>query len=54
MSSGVSRAIGHAGVVIAGGLLSAINEIVKNGPATLWVRHKLYMEDINTLIALMV
>lgn len=31
VSSGVSRAIGHAGVVIAGGLLSAINEIVKNG-----------------------
>lgn len=31
VSSGGSRAIGHAGVVIAGGLVSAINEIVKNG-----------------------
>lgn len=31
VSSGSSRAIGHAGVVIAGGLVSAISEIVKNG-----------------------
>ena len=31
VSSGVSRAVGHAGVVIAGGLVSAISEIVKNG-----------------------
>ena len=31
VSSGSSRAIGHAGVVIAGGLISAISEIVKNG-----------------------
>jgi hypothetical protein len=31
VSSGGSRAIGHAGVVIAGGLVSAISEIVKNG-----------------------
>ena len=31
VSSGGSRTIGHAGVVIAGGLVSAINEIVKNG-----------------------
>lgn len=31
VSSGGSRAIGHAGVIIAGGLVSAISEIVKNG-----------------------
>lgn len=31
VSSGSSRAVGHAGVVIAGGLVSAISEIVKNG-----------------------
>ena len=31
VSSGGSRAIGHAGIVIAGGLVSAISEIVKNG-----------------------
>lgn len=31
VSSGISRAVGHAGVVIAGGLVSAISEIVKNG-----------------------
>lgn len=31
VSSGGSRAIGHAGIVIAGGLVSAIREIVKNG-----------------------
>lgn len=31
VSSGGSRAVGHAGVFIAGGLVSAISEIVKNG-----------------------
>ena len=31
VSSGVSRAIGYAGVSIANGFISAINEIVKNG-----------------------
>lgn len=31
VSGGVSRAIGYAGVVIAGGLVSVISEIVKNG-----------------------
>ena len=31
VSSGGSRAIGYAGVVIAGGLVSAISNIVKNG-----------------------
>lgn len=31
VSSGISRAVGHAGIVIAGGLVSAISEIVKNG-----------------------
>lgn len=31
VSSGDSRAIGHAGVVIARGLVSAISDIVKNG-----------------------
>lgn len=31
VSSGGSKAIGHAGVVIAGGLVSAINDIAKNG-----------------------
>lgn len=31
VSSGSSRAVGHAGVVLAVGLVSAISEIVKNG-----------------------
>lgn len=31
VSSGSSRAVGHAGIVIAGGLVSAISEIAKNG-----------------------
>ena len=31
VSSGSSRAVGHAGVVIAGGLVSAISDIVKHG-----------------------
>lgn len=31
VSSGSSKAVGHAGVVIARGLVSAISEIVKNG-----------------------
>ena len=31
VSSGASRAIGHAGVSVANGLVSAISEIVKNG-----------------------
>ena len=31
VSSGGSRVVGHAGIVIAGGLISAISEIVKNG-----------------------
>lgn len=31
VSSGDSRAIGHAGVSIAGGLVSAVRDIVKNG-----------------------
>lgn len=39
VSSGSSRAIGHAGVAIAGGLVSAIGDIVKNGLAD-WLNRR--------------
>ena len=39
MSSGASRAIGHAGVSIAKGFISAISEIVRNGLSD-WLRRR--------------
>lgn len=39
VSSGGSRAIGHAGVVLAGNLVSAISDIVKNGLSD-WLSRK--------------
>lgn len=39
VSTGVSKAVGHAGVALIGGFVSAINEVVSNG-LTEWLRRK--------------